>query len=164
MEPPLSCHSLLLYMPEVLVCGGATSSDQIPSANMSSQDPTTSQCRSSHDYPRYPEQVEHIQEACMMPIMTLLPNGQVPIVNGVQTGHATFNSVRGPVGNQSNADHSVYALFNITFCSSFLYSGLHSFTLSLSLYHPGKRISNHGLSDLKYCPIIPLHCNSYSRR
>ncbi|KAF9565055.1 hypothetical protein CPC08DRAFT_759768 [Agrocybe pediades] len=38
--------------------------------------------------------------------MLLLPNGEVLIVNGGQTGYATFNAVqKDPVGNQSDANY-----------------------------------------------------------
>jgi hypothetical protein len=102
-----------LFIPEVLVCGGTTASDQIPSANLSSQDPATSQCSRlmiTSEGIKKGWQVEHMLEARMMPEMVLLPNGQVLITNGAQTGYAAFGSVGDPVGNQSNADHPAYAL------------------------------------------------------
>ena len=101
------------YAPEVLVCGGTTASDQIPSANLSSQDPAASQCSRLMITPEGIKrgwQVEHMLEGRIMPEMILLPNGQVLIVNGGQTGYAAFNSVRDPVGNQSNADHPACVL------------------------------------------------------
>lgn len=37
--------------------------------------------------------------------MLLLPNGQVLIVNGAQTGYAAIGSISGAVDGVSNADH-----------------------------------------------------------
>jgi hypothetical protein len=37
--------------------------------------------------------------------MILMPNGQVLITNGAQTGFAATGSVKDPVGNFSNSDH-----------------------------------------------------------
>ncbi|KAK7026578.1 hypothetical protein R3P38DRAFT_3191743 [Favolaschia claudopus] len=63
-------------------------------------------------------------EGRMMPEMILLPNGQVLIINGAQTGYAAISSVAVVQGN-SNADHAA---------------------LTPSLYDPlaplGRRISN----------------------
>ncbi|KAJ6615474.1 glyoxal oxidase precursor [Mycena sp. CBHHK59/15] len=78
-----------LYTPEILVCGGTNTSDLIPSANLSSQDPASDQCSR----------------------ITLTPAGikkgwQVLITNGGRTGYAAIASVGDPVGN-SNADHAV---------------------------------------------------------
>jgi hypothetical protein len=49
----------------------------------------------------------------MMPEMTLLPTGQVLIINGAQTGYAAFSSV-GVLQGNSNADHAAY----VVSCSS----------------------------------------------
>ncbi|KDR68319.1 hypothetical protein GALMADRAFT_231487 [Galerina marginata CBS 339.88] len=119
------------FTPEVLVCGGSASSDQIPALELSSQDPATDQCSRLEITPagiKRGWQVEHLLEPRMMPEMILLPNGQVLITNGAGTGYAAVASIKDPVGNQSNADHPV---------------------LTPSLYTPsaalGKRISNQGL-------------------
>ncbi|KAJ7683556.1 glyoxal oxidase precursor [Mycena rosella] len=119
-----------LYIPEVLVCGGTNSSDQIPSANLSSQDPASDQCSRIVLTPAGIEkgwEVERMLEGRMMPEMILLPNGEVLIINGGQTGYAAMSSVSDLVGN-SNADHAVF---------------------TPSLYDPsaplGHRISNEGL-------------------
>jgi len=97
------------YIPEVLVCGGSNSSDQIPSLQLSSQDLASDQCSRLTLTPegiRKGWEVEHLLELRMMPEMILMPNGQVLITNGAQTGYAAINSVKDPVG-QSNADHPV---------------------------------------------------------
>jgi len=99
------------YIPEVLVCGGTNSSDQIPSLQLSSQDPASDQCSRptlTPDGIKKGWEVEHLLESRMMPKMILMPNGEVLITNGAQTGYAALNSVKDPVGNQSNADHPVY--------------------------------------------------------
>ncbi|KAJ7878972.1 glyoxal oxidase precursor [Mycena olivaceomarginata] len=119
-----------LYFPEVLVCGGSNSSDQIPPANLSTQDPASDQCSRITLTPagiKKGWEVERMLEGRMMPEMILLPNGQVLIINGGQTGYAAMSSVGDLVGN-SNADHAA---------------------LTPSLYDPsaplGHRISNKGL-------------------
>ena len=99
------------YIPEVLVCGGSNSSDQIPSSQLSSQDLASDQCSRLTLTPEGIKkgwEVEHLLEPRMMPEMILMPNGQVLITNGARTGYAARNSVRDPVGNQSNADHPAY--------------------------------------------------------
>ncbi|KDR72992.1 hypothetical protein GALMADRAFT_158624 [Galerina marginata CBS 339.88] len=99
------------FTPEVLVCGGTTTSDQIPALQLSSQDPASDQCSRMVLTPagiKKGWQVEHLLEPRMMPEMILLPNGQILITNGAKTGYAAFNSIKDPVGNQSNADHPVF--------------------------------------------------------
>jgi hypothetical protein len=119
------------YIPEVLVCGGTNASDQIPSANLSSQDPASDQCSRitlTEEGIKRGWEVERLLEPRIMPEMILLPNGQVLITNGAQSGYAAIASVGAPVGNVSNADRPVFRP---------------------SLYTPsapvGKRISNAGL-------------------
>ncbi|KAF9540289.1 copper radical oxidase [Agrocybe pediades] len=119
------------FTPEVLVCGGTTTSDQIQPANLSSQDPASSQCSRMtimEEGIKRGWEVEHMLEPRIMPEMLLLPNGEVIIVNGGQTGYAAFNAVKDPVGNQSDADHPAF---------------------TPSLYTPdaplGKRVSNKGM-------------------
>lgn len=102
-----------LYVPEVLVCGGSNSSDQIPPANLSTQDPASDQCSRITLTPagiKKGWEVERMLEGRMMPEMILLPNGQVLIINGGQTGYAAMSSVGDQVGN-SNADHAAYIYF-----------------------------------------------------
>jgi hypothetical protein len=97
-----------LYIPEVLVCGGTTVSDQTPSANLSSQDPASDQCSRITLTPegiRRGWVVEKMPKGRMMPEMLLLPNGQVILVNGAHTGYTAIGSVGTPVWfNGSNAD------------------------------------------------------------
>lgn len=118
------------YVPEVLVCGGTNSSDQVnPATELSSQDPASDQCSRivlTEEGIRKGWEVERMLEGRMMPEMVLLPSGEVLIINGVGTGYASTFGVRDLVG-QSNADHPI---------------------LTPSLYTPsaprGKRITNKG--------------------
>ncbi|KAJ6473167.1 glyoxal oxidase precursor [Mycena sanguinolenta] len=119
-----------LYVPEVLVCGGTNTSDQIPPSNLSSQDPASDQCSRITVTPagiRKGWEVEHMLERRIMPEMILLPNGQVLIINGGQTGYAAIAAV-GVLQGNSDADNPA---------------------LTPSLYDPsaplGHRISNRGL-------------------
>ncbi|KAF8173870.1 glyoxal oxidase precursor [Mycena galopus ATCC 62051] len=119
-----------LYTPEVLVCGGTNMSDQIPPANLSAEDPASDQCSRITVTPAGIQkgwEVEHMLEGRMMPELLLLPNGQVLIINGAETGYSGFSSV-GIVQGNSNADNAA---------------------LTPSLYDPsaplGHRISNQGL-------------------
>ncbi|TFK33493.1 glyoxal oxidase precursor, partial [Crucibulum laeve] len=117
------------YIPEVLVCGGS-SSEQLPSLNLSSQDLASDQCSRielTTSGIKRGWQIEHMLEPRIMPEMILLPNGKIIIINGGRTGYAAIDSVSDPIF-QSNADHPV---------------------LTPSLYTPddplGKRISNKGM-------------------
>lgn len=95
------------YIPEVLVCGGTNASDSTPSANLSTQDPASDQCSRIMLTPEGIKrgwQVERMFEGRIMPEMILLPNGQVLITNGAQTGYAAIGSVGDLIGD-SNADH-----------------------------------------------------------
>ncbi|KAJ7983122.1 glyoxal oxidase N-terminus-domain-containing protein [Mycena polygramma] len=119
-----------LYTPEVLVCGGTNKSDQIPAQDLSSEDPASDQCSRIVLTPAGIKKgwvVERMLEGRMMPEMILLPNGQVLIINGAQTGYAALASVGTIVGN-SNAVNPAF---------------------TPSLYDPsaplGQRISNKGL-------------------
>ncbi|KAF9554606.1 copper radical oxidase [Agrocybe pediades] len=118
------------FTPEVLVCGGSASDDTIPSEQLTSQDPATSQCSRLTITPEGIKkgwQVEHMLTPRIMPEAILLPNGQVLLINGGKTGYAAVASVGDPIGG-SNADHPVF---------------------TPELYTPsaplGKRISNAGL-------------------
>ncbi|KAG6907623.1 hypothetical protein DXG01_008159 [Tephrocybe rancida] len=96
------------YTPEILVCGGSNASDTIPSAQLSSQDPASSQCSRITVTPEGIQRgwvVEHMPEGRMMPEMVLLPDGQVLIIGGGATGYAAIGSVGQAVDGQSNADH-----------------------------------------------------------
>jgi len=119
------------YIPEVLLCGGTNTSDQIPQGDLSSQTPASDQCSRMTLTPEGIKrgwEIERMLEPRMMPEMILLPNGQVVIINGAQTGYAALGTVKDPIGNSSNADHPAF---------------------TPSLYTPnaplGKRISNQGM-------------------
>ena len=99
------------YIPEVLICGGTTTSDQIPAEQLSSQDLASDQCirmTLTSEGIRKGWEIEKMLEPRMMAEMILMPNGEVVIINGAQTGYASFASVRDPVGNNSNSDHPAY--------------------------------------------------------
>ncbi|KAF9444369.1 copper radical oxidase [Macrolepiota fuliginosa MF-IS2] len=119
------------YIPEVLVCGGTNKSDQIPSEQLSSQDPASDQCSRMTLTPEGIErgwEIERMLEPRTMTEMILMPNGKVIIINGAQSGYPAVSSVRDPVGNTSNSDHPA---------------------LTPSIYSPdaplGERISNQGM-------------------
>ncbi|KXN92583.1 hypothetical protein AN958_04793 [Leucoagaricus sp. SymC.cos] len=119
------------YIPEVLICGGTNTSDQIPQGDLSSQTPASDQCSRMALTPEGIKkgwEIERMLEPRMMPEMILLPNGKVIIINGAQTGYAAFSTVKDPIGNNSNADHPAF---------------------TPSIYSPdaplGKRISNEGM-------------------
>jgi len=99
-----------LYIPEILACGGSQVSDTTPAANLSSQDPATSQCSRLTLTPAGIAKgwtVEHMPQGRMMPEMILMPNGQVLITNGGLTGYAALRSI-GVTTGASNADHPVF--------------------------------------------------------
>jgi len=113
------------------LCGGTNTSDLIQPQNLSSQNPASDQCSRITLTPEGIKkgwQVERMLESRMMAETLLLPNGQVLIISGAQTGYAAFGSVSDPVGNRSNADHPAF---------------------TPSLYTPsaplGRRISNEGM-------------------
>lgn len=117
------------FIPEVLVCGG-TATDPLDPSLLSSQTPATSQCSRITLTPEGIKKgwvVEHMLEARTMPELVHIPNGQVLIVNGGESGFAAIKTVQDPIGN-SNADHPV---------------------LVPSIYTPdaplGQRISNAGM-------------------
>lgn len=119
------------YIPEVLICGGTTTSDQIPVEQLSSQDPASDQCIRMTLTPegiRKGWEIEKMLEPRMMAEMILMPNGEVVIISGAQTGYSGYKSVRDPVGNNSNSDHPAF---------------------TPSIYTPdfphGQRISNKGM-------------------
>ncbi|KAI0737793.1 glyoxal oxidase precursor [Daedaleopsis nitida] len=119
------------FIPEVLVCGG-TETDPLDPSLLSSQTPATSQCSRITLTPEGIQRgwvVEHMLEARTMPELVHIPNGQVLIVNGGESGFAAIKTVQDPIGN-SNADHPV---------------------LVPSIYTPdaplGRRISNAGMPN-----------------
>lgn len=107
------------YIPEVLVCGGTNTSDQIPNEQLSSQTVASDQCSRitlTTEGIKRGWEVERMLEPRTMNEMILMPNGKVLIINGAQSGYAATASVRDPVGNNSNADHPAYVKANC--CSS----------------------------------------------
>ncbi|KAI0757980.1 glyoxal oxidase precursor [Fomes fomentarius] len=117
------------FIPEVLVCGG-TETDPLDPSLLSSQTPATSQCSRITLTPEGIAkgwEIEHMLEARTMPELVHIPNGQILITNGGQSGFAALNSVQDTIGN-SNADHPA---------------------LTPSIYTPdaplGQRISNQGM-------------------
>lgn len=99
-----------LYTPEILVCGGSNASDTIPVGDLSSQDPASDQCSRITLTPEGIKKgwvVERMLEGRILSEMILMPDGKVMIINGAETGYLSFNTVKDPVGNQSNADHAV---------------------------------------------------------
>lgn len=117
------------YIPEVLVCGGVET-DTIDPSLLSSQAPSTSQCSRITLTPEGIAQgweVEHMLEGRTMPELVHIPNGQVLITNGGQSGFAGISNVPDPVG-MSNCDHPA---------------------LTPSIYTPdaplGQRVSNEGM-------------------
>ncbi|KAJ7256075.1 glyoxal oxidase precursor, partial [Mycena rebaudengoi] len=129
-----------LYIPEVLVCGGAIVSDQTPSVNLSSQDPASDQCSRitlTHEGIRRGWVVEKMPKGRMMPEMLLLPNGQVILVNGAHTGYTAIGSVGDPVWfNGSNADDPAF--------TPLLYTGGLPTTHIARMYHSSATLTPAG--------------------
>ncbi|XP_006462814.1 hypothetical protein AGABI2DRAFT_179427 [Agaricus bisporus var. bisporus H97] len=99
------------YIPEILICGGTNTSDQLPVEELSSQTPASDQCSRMTLTPEGIErgwEIERMLEPRIMPEMILLPNGEIVIISGAQTGYAAISGVKDPVGNNSNADHPAF--------------------------------------------------------
>ncbi|KAF7768273.1 CAZyme family AA5 [Agaricus bisporus var. burnettii] len=99
------------YIPEILVCGGTNTSDQLPMEELSSQTPASDQCSRMTLTPEGIErgwEIERLLEPRMMPEMILLPNGEIVIINGAQSGYAAIGTVKDTIGNNSNADHPAF--------------------------------------------------------
>ncbi|KAF8581888.1 copper radical oxidase [Ramaria rubella] len=118
------------YVPEVLICGGSNISDATPAGNISSQTPASDQCSRitlTEEGIKQGWTIERMLEGRMMPELVHIPNGQLLIINGAQTGVAALATTFNPVGN-SNADHPAF---------------------TPSIYTPnaplGQRISNKGM-------------------
>ncbi|TFK83299.1 copper radical oxidase [Polyporus arcularius HHB13444] len=118
------------YTPEALVCGGSQIDDRIQAANFSSQHPASSQCSRitlTAEGIAKGWQVEQMIEGRILHELVHLPNGQVLISNGAQSGFSGFDALPDTV-NESNADHPA---------------------LVPSIYTPdaslGQRISNKGM-------------------
>lgn len=117
------------FIPEVLVCGGSQA-DISDRSLLSSQTPATTQCSRITLTPEGIArgwEVEHMLEPRTLPELVHIPNGQVLITNGAQSGFAGTGNLPHPIGN-SNADHPA---------------------LTPSIYTPdaplGQRISNEGM-------------------
>ncbi|KAJ6565154.1 glyoxal oxidase N-terminus-domain-containing protein [Mycena vulgaris] len=115
---PLSGSAVLLpltpensYTPEVMICGGSILLDTADPSTFSSQFPASAQCSRlllTAEGIAAGWKVEHMPQARVMPDMVLLPDGRVFIVNGAQTGLASFGTVPDAVGPASNADHPAF--------------------------------------------------------
>ncbi|RPD67521.1 glyoxal oxidase precursor [Lentinus tigrinus ALCF2SS1-7] len=118
------------YTPEVLVCGGSQIDDRTQPANFTFQHPTSSQCSRITLTPEGIAkgwEVEHMIEGRIMLELVHIPNGQILISNGAQTGFAGIGGL-GLSIDESNADQPA---------------------LIPSIYTPdallGQRISNEGM-------------------
>ncbi|PPQ93279.1 hypothetical protein CVT25_015277 [Psilocybe cyanescens] len=113
---PMTGTALLLplspengYVPEVLLCGGSSVDDTKPGYEISSQDPSSSQCsRMVLDGSGISLgwQTEDMPQARVMPDAVLLPTGKILIVNGAGSGISGYGNVMDQVG-VSNADNPV---------------------------------------------------------
>lgn len=84
------------FAPDILTCGGAVISDTLRDIDYSSQFPASTQCaRMVLDKAGIASgwKVEHMPQPWTMVDMILLPNRQVLLVNGMQSGVGGFNSV-----------------------------------------------------------------------
>jgi hypothetical protein len=101
---PFSAGSTLLpltpennFTPEVMICGGATVSDQVAPANLSSQTPASRQCTRmvlTEAGIKAGWLVEEMPQDRVMPELVLLPDKRILIINGAQTGIAGYSFVR----------------------------------------------------------------------
>ncbi|KAJ7195304.1 glyoxal oxidase N-terminus-domain-containing protein [Mycena pura] len=99
------------YTPEVMICGGTTLNDTATPTTFSSQTPASDQCARlvlTSKGIAAGWTVESMPQSRVMPDMILLPDGRVVIVNGGQTGFASFGTVPDVVGPDSNADHPAF--------------------------------------------------------
>ncbi|KAJ7753128.1 glyoxal oxidase N-terminus-domain-containing protein [Mycena maculata] len=117
ISSPFSAGHVLLplspannYTPEILICGGSTTSDTISPSSVSSQAPTSAQCiRMVLNTAGIAAgwQVESMPTGRIMVDMVLLPDGRVMLVNGAMTGVAGYGNVGNQIG-QSNADNPAF--------------------------------------------------------
>ncbi|KAG7095570.1 hypothetical protein E1B28_006303 [Marasmius oreades] len=117
ISSPFSAGAVLLpltpennYVPEILICGGSTLSDTVDPSSISSQAPTSAQCSRmvlTTAGIAAGWKVESMPVPRIMPDLILLPDGRVLVVNGAQTGIASYDNVNDPVGH-SNADHPAF--------------------------------------------------------
>ena len=133
---PLDGSGILLplsppdFTPEVLICGGSDIDDRTPPAELSFTHPASSQCSRITLTPEGIAkgwEVEQMLEGRIMVELLHVPNGQILIANGAQTGFAGIGGIAESV-DMSNADQPA---------------------LVPSLYTPdaplGQRISNAGM-------------------
>lgn len=102
------------YIPEVLVCGGTNTSDQIPPEQLSSQTTASDQCSRMTLTPEGIKrgwEIERMLEPRTMNEMILMPNGKVVIINGAQSGYAAIDSIGDPIDGASNSDHPAYMIY-----------------------------------------------------
>ncbi|KAK7440787.1 hypothetical protein VKT23_016864 [Stygiomarasmius scandens] len=98
------------YTPEVLICGGSTYPDDLPSWERfvaSSQEPASNQCiRMVLDDAGIEKgwEVEQMPQPRIMSEMVLLPDGRVLILNGAQTGISGYTWAANQI-DESDADH-----------------------------------------------------------
>ncbi|KAH9483904.1 Aldehyde oxidase GLOX [Psilocybe cubensis] len=114
---PMAGTALLLplspengYVPEVLICGGSTVDDAKPGYELSSQDPSSSQCSRmvlDDDGIEAGWQTEDMPDARLMPDAVLLPTGKIVIVNGAGSGISGYGNVVDQIG-ASNADNPIF--------------------------------------------------------
>ncbi|KAH9463489.1 hypothetical protein Pst134EA_015572 [Puccinia striiformis f. sp. tritici] len=94
------------YKPEVLICGGSTLDETLPTNLIKVTAPASTQCVRmvlTRSGIKQGWKVEQMPQARIMPDMIQMPDGKVLIVNGAQTGVAGFGSLEGMTGN-SHAD------------------------------------------------------------
>ena len=142
------------YTPEILICGGSNQSDFAPLDQLTTQDPTSDQCSRLTVTPEGIKrgwQVERMLESRILNEMVLMPNGQVLIINGAQTGYGGYDAVpiAPGVNSFSNADHPAYVKYSFSSLEYQCDVFARLYRLTPSLYTPdaplGKRISNTGM-------------------
>ncbi|KAJ7230312.1 glyoxal oxidase N-terminus-domain-containing protein [Mycena pura] len=117
ISSPFSAGHVLLplspannYTPEIMICGGSTTSDKVAASSISSQAPTSAQCiRMVLNAAGIAAgwKVETMPQGRIMVDMVLLPDGRVMLVNGAKTGVAGYGNVGNQIG-QSNADNPAF--------------------------------------------------------
>jgi hypothetical protein len=112
---PFTASAVLLplippnYVPEVLICGGSNMNDALPESALSAQIPASNRCwrmAITEAGVAAGWLTEIMPERRVMPDMVILPNGEVIVVNGAQTGAAGYGNLADRV-EDSNADSPV---------------------------------------------------------
>ncbi|KAI9626664.1 hypothetical protein H4Q26_017762 [Puccinia striiformis f. sp. tritici PST-130] len=96
-----------VYKPEVLICGGSTLNDTLPTKLIKASAPASDQCVRmvlTRKGIRRGWKVEQMPQGRIMPDMIMMPDGKVLIVNGAQAGVAGYGSLEKMTGN-SNAEN-----------------------------------------------------------